>query len=713
MKISIGHRDAPWFSKALEAHNKGMDHVFMYGINYLKSYHEKFHSGNFHLIPPYNQKYIPNPFRFQYDLTVHIWINYYKILKAEVEWLRAKARIEKNADYMDAADEMLASKTLYGITRADFLFAAAELRWPTTILPDGSHHGMFIRDPWSEKRVAALSHEQLKYVISFGGGGQGKTHVSLCVLLMIFDHFLFTNRGARCMISTVNKDKMNSVSWSYLLRLNSTTDKGISLYAGKAKPGGEWTLRRPNNKDVAGVFKGVLIGNNLNSQTIVDKLTGSHGHPFIGYIIDEIQSTPSAPIDAAPNYTMHAGDFRIIGAGNFGENNDTLANNIKPDIGWNSVDENTGEWVSTMTNGSKAIVLHFNNNNSPGMTDGGHKKFPHLPSKKKLDQNFPDQAKRNENNTAYRRFWIGWRASESDDRTVINERIVRENMADLPLQLDVITHTFFNFDSAQAERDRNIMTICREGVDTQTKLRVFGPSRIHLLEKATESLKYYEESSNQILEIARKNNIISGGGTVDWTGRPAHAERLASKGFHVHKLVYNKAVPDGKRRDSHTNRIEREIRLNIALDFKDDIPPERVCAHHVSENVISLGAWALREYVKAGRVRGLNEALITKLTSPRSLEEELYMRKFRFKNSATHGSRFHLESKDDFKIQYGFSPDILDTLFQAAWYMLIVRKLPLTPIGEDAILQKQSNQSQTSFHEESSEMWEEDGVFEV
>ena len=126
---------------------------------------------------------------------------------------------------------------------------------------------------------------------------------------------------------------------------------------------------------------------------------------------------------------------------------------------------------------------------------------------------------------------------------------------------------------------------------------------------------------------AKKNNIISGSGIVDWTGRPAHAERLKSKGFNVQTVIYNKGVPDGQRIDRHTKRREREIRLNVSLDFKQDIPPEKVCAHHVAENMISLGAWALREYIKAGRVRGLTKDLI-KSVSDRDLEEELYNRKF-------------------------------------------------------------------------------------
>ena len=707
--FNMAHLGTPWFSRALEAHSKGMDHVHDFGIRFVKKHHSLFHAAKHHETKPYDSQYIPNPFRFQYDLCMFLWLNYYRVLQEEMAILRSMHKEDKKAGYDELADKLLTTRQLYDITRSDFLFAAAELRWPTRILDDGAMHGLFIRDPWSERRVAAASDENFKNVISFGGGGQGKTHVSLAMSLMIFDYFIFTQKGARCMLSTVNKDKLDSVGWAYLCNLNSSTDPGISLYAGKAKIAGDHTLARPANKDRGGVFKGILIGQQMNDQNIIDKLTGSHGHPFICYTIDEMQSTPDPPIRAAPNYTMHAKDYRIFGAGNWGENNDTLADNVKPDIGWDQVDEHTGKWVSTMKNGSKAIVLHFNNNDSPGMTEEGNTKYPHLPSKKTLDKNYPDPSKRNMNNIAYRRFWVGFRVESTGETVVISDRLVKENNSHLPLQLDKVLHTMFAFDSAPAEIDRNLMTIGLEGICSITKQRVFGPSMVNALRKATESTKYYQESSNEILSIAKKNNIISGGGVVDWTGRPAHAEMLQQQGFVVRRMIYNKGLPDGKRRDQHTGRIERAIKLAIPLDFKQDMPPEEVCAHHVAENNISFGAFLLREYVKCGRLRGINDNLISYIKGERSLEEELYNRKFKLKNSSQYGSRFHLESKDDFKIDYGFSPDLLDTLFEMAWYMYLYRNLPLTPIGNDVIVDESSDDADSPAKEHD-QLWNSDSL---
>jgi hypothetical protein len=696
------HIGTPWFERVKEESKKGKGHIYSFGLKHIKDIYKSFIEQGYDKIPPYHQSYTPNPFVYQYDFCVYLWLNYKLVLDREISYLRAQ-KLD------DLADELLQSQTIYGVSRADLIFAAGDLRWPTTILPDGGHHGSFIRDPWSDIRLKAISDYDIKNVISFGGGGQGKTHISIGFALMMFDNFIHTERGARCMISTVNEDKLNAVAWSYLCRLNSSTNQDISLYAGRGKISGDHTISRPGIKDKGGVFKGILIGNQMNTQTIIDKLTGSHGHPFLCYILDEMQSTPSVPIDASNNFTMHAGDYRILGAGNYGENHDTLALNVEPDTGWDTVDENTGQWISTMQNGAKAICLHFNNNNSPGMTDDGNKIYPHLPNKKILNNKYPPD-KRNTDNLSYRRFWIGWRTNSVSSNIVLTDTMVKESNADLPFNVTQVTHNFGAFDSAQAELDRNFFLACIEGLDKETKARVFGPRKAYQLEKTTESDTYFKKSSNEILTICRRENIQSGGVVVDWTGRPAHSEILAREGFLVRKLVYNMAVPDGKRVSPITGRKEKAIKLNINVDEKNSIPAEHICAHHVCSNMISLGAWALREYIKAGRVRGLSPNLFNGIQS-QSVDRELYSRTFYKKASAAYGELFTLTSKDEFKKAYGFSPDILDCLCQMAWYALIVRGIPLTHISLDAKLP--SMEDIKDQEEMENKLWEMDELYEL
>ncbi len=688
------HLSKDWFKTALDYHNRGQDNVFTFGIRALKESYNDFYDNNLHKVEPYHVLYEPNPYRYQYDLFMHLWFNFFKILKREIKILRKDGKDE-------LADELYDTQKLYGISRTDCWFAGAELIWPTTIKSDGSRYGKMIRDPWSEKRIEALSDEYVKYVAGFGGGGQGKTTVFSAFNITMFDRFLFTEKGSRCMISTTSEVKLKSVAWPYITGMYRAIDKGVSLYAGRGQIKGDYTIMRPNTKDTAGVFKGILLGATINQNTIMDKLTGTHGHPYVGYILDEATSTPNAPIDAANNFTLSAGDSRVMLAGNFGEDGDTLEINIRPRPGWDSVSEETGSWRTTTTTGQEIIVLHFNNNLSPGVTDpdGAGVMFPHMPSLKKLNELYPIE-KRVLTNLGYRRFWIGFRALELDTNIVITQDLVRQTGADQELIL-INAVPLLSFDSAQAEIDRNPALIGAEGLDPTTKERIWGPKKIQMLKKSTESIKYLRESTLELSKILQAERVQSGNAICDWTGRPGQAEMLADGGFQMQRLLYNKGLPDGKTIDTIERRVLPPIRLDIIPDFKDPsklpagVPPVYY-AHTVAETCIDFAAWLLRAYIQAGRVRGLT-ANFLKENCTHDPSQEFFSRKCYEKSSLRYGNRFKISPKEEFRKQMGFSPDIFDTLCQMAYLCYVYRGIPLTPIGSSAILAARNAKQQEAF----------------
>lgn len=667
----MDHLHQPWFKKCQEASASGK--IYAFGIRAIKEEQKQFYAEGRHQLEKFSFRYEPNPFVKQYDLLIHIWINYYKILKREIQLLKDKPEV---------AQELKLTNTIYGIERKEFWFAAAELRWPT-FLKNGAYRGIFVRDPWADSRISALSDETHKYIMTFGGGGQGKTVVFCAFLVTMFDHYIFTEKGARCMFSTTSKDKINSASWPNIQRFINNTEKDISLYAGKGVIAGDFTIKRPGTKDTAGVMKGILISNQKNDNA-TDKLTGSHGHPFIGYLIDEIQATPLAPINASSNFTLHCGDHRIMGAGNYNEDTDSLGLNVVPNQGWDNVDQNTHKWYSVTTNKNPAIVLHFSNENSPGMDSVLSKKFPHLPSEKTLREKFAHASSRDILNKQYRRFWLGWRLENADGDTILTSSMIRDNNAGDPLELDQITHNFLSFDSAQAEGDRNLLGHFREGKCSHTGERVWGIYNIIEKIKSSESLKYYTDSTDEIMRYMQKQGIKTRRGMIlDWTGRPAHAEILLKKGIETVQLTYNAAIPDGKRIDSQTKKVLKPILVFEGYDEQGNVfPKNRIYAHMIAQNRISFGAWLLQEYVKSGRVRGINKKMMEWITSANHpLEEEMFTRKFRTKNSQQYGELVELVPKKEFKELYGYSPDLLDLWFQAAYYMFMERQLPITPIG--------------------------------
>lgn len=686
------HLQEQWFIRSREASNKGKGHIFAFGSLALRERYKTYYSSGLHKAKEYERYFEPNPFTHQYDLLVYCWINFRQILNEEIIALRSERKD-------DLADEINATNSLYGIKREDFLFGACELRWPSNLM-NGSYRGPVVRDPWMEERAAAFSDEKYNYIISFGGGGQGKTLTFLALNLILWDHFIFTQKGSRCMISTTSKDKLESASWSYLQQLIHSTEKDISLYAGRGKIAGDYTIKRPNNKDVAGVFKGILLGKRIDDTSIVDKLTGAHGHPYVGYIMDEAQSTPEAPIASSGNYTMHAGMYKIALTGNYSEDEDTLGKNAKPSTGWDSVDEDTGKWMSYMQNNQPAIVLHFSNDRSPGMTEGGPKLFPYLPNKKKLDKLYPNKVTRTIDNKQYRRFWIGWRIVNAESDSVIVKSTIIATGCDKPPVFSSVLCRFFSFDSAQAEGDRNLLGEFVDGIDGILDERVWGLEDVHESVKSSEALKYYTECAKWIYDKAKIRGVKSGNMILDWTGRPAHAEILKAMGFNTVQFTYNQGVPNGKRKDIVSNRVLRPILVNPD-------PENRLYAHQIAKDQISFGAWLLQQYAQSGRIRGLNDDMLNMLTQHNGIDEEMYSRKFKNKISTEFGEMFCLASKKDFKNQYGFSPDLMDIWIQAAYFMFVHRGLPINPIGSRGNDSYKESDSQEE-REDHINLWSED-----
>lgn len=693
------HLQEEWFKRSLEAHNKGHGQIFAFNSLALRYRFRKFYDEGKDKIKAYDRYFEPNPFTRQYDLLVYCWINFRQILNEEIGHLRAKAIKEKNETFNSLADQIVETNTLYGVTRSDFMYGACELRWPSALM-NGAYRGPLVRDPWMEERTEAFSDEKYKFIMTFGGGGQGKTLTFIALNLVLWDHYIFTEKGARCLISTVSKDKLESAAWSYLQQLLHSTEKDISLYAGKGIISGDYTIKRPDNRDVAGVYKGVLLANRLEDTAVTDKLTGSHGHPYFGYVMDEAQSTSPAPIKASSNYTMHAGDFRVMGAGNYSEDTDTLGQNVKPSTGWDSVTEETGKWMSYLINHQPAIVLHFSNDRSPGMTEEGAKKFPYLPNQKKLDQLYPTIASRSLHNNSYRRFWLGWRVENEGGEAVITKQLTQDTGCNKPLRLSSVLCTFLAFDSAQGEGDRNMLVEFKDGIDAETKQRVWGPVRGSSKFQASESIEYYTECTKWIAETAKLRGVKSGDIVLDWTGRPAHREMLSKINLQSMPVIFHQGVPNGVRKDVITKRIEKAILVNPD-------PEHKLYAHQIAYNYISLGAWLLQQYVAAGRVRGLNQELLDAIGENHGIDEELFARTFEKKVSQVHGELFNLPKKKEFKNQYGFSPEYFDVLCMAALFMFLKRHLPINPITSDG-QELSENKDLSEELEEHQGLWNDD-----
>lgn len=664
--------ERPWLKKIIP-HARQHRRIYTYGVRVLQTAMQTYYKRGHHLIPKFAPEYKVNPWEYQYDLELHIWLNYKQIQERECS--KIHDLIRKAEDKGEPTDDLWArldwikENGVTGLPREEHWWSAAEIRWPTTVV-NGEYRGQMVRDPWAEERIKALG-KGFEYIFTMGGGGQGKTHTFCGFLLTMFEHFMFTQRGAKCSFSTTSEQKLKTAAWPAITRLLNASEKGISLTAGRSIIAGDYTLKREGNKhDTAGTMMGILLGKSINESEVIDKLTGAHGHAFYGYLIDECQSTPLAPIKASRNFLLTGSPAFIIGTGNYDRDDDSLGLNTKPEVGWEGVAPDTFEWVGKSAIGKRCLVQHYNNSLSPAyLDDAVAKKFPHMPNKAKERSVYPTAKERVLSNNEYRRFWVGWRSTEFNPDSVLNDRIVKMHNAHKPALFDsrFPARHWFSLDTAQGQEDRNRILVCADGIDEVTREWTWGVVKSIVLPHIDDIRQLNYKTVEAVLALCKEYKMESG--VMDWSNMTGIWADLVAAGIDVLPLIYHNNVPDGKSVDKYSKRREPAILLNENTNSY---------GHQKCANKISLGAYALSEYCKAGKLRGINDDLLEE-GNRRPLSEEIYLRELKTitRASSATGELKMLDSKEEFKIRHKFSPDIFDTLAQAGYFALAVRRIPI------------------------------------
>ena len=656
-----------------KAYKAGRGHVYNYGLDVIKLDQKRFYAEGKHKHKPCMQGFEPNPYLYQYDMEVHLFINYNSIVEREIHLVNqaikaAKANDEDCEQLFIKLDFLEAHGT--GLKRQEHFWNACEIRWPTKIEPSGKEVGYFIREPWGEDFIDGLCQEE--YVMTFGGSGQGKTHRALAFMCVLWDHYIDSEIGGRCRLSTVSEAKLKS-TWAYMRRIYKHSSKGISLYCGRGIEFGEYTIARPHDKKGGGNICGILIPVGAG-QRAVDKITGSHGHPVGIYHIDEAQSTPSAPFEASPNFLQNCGMGWISASGNYDQDSDPLGANVIPIGGWDKVDENTHVYKGINSLGIKCHCIHYNNDLSPAYTGDGKKRWGHiLPTEDKKIARYPNEVSRKTN--AYRRLWIGWRETNQDSTAVFNKVTLKEcgcMQMDPNWKAGYPVNHFWAFDSAPTSTDRNILLHFADGVDATTnrwKLHFYKAVGLPKVQDVTE---YIKKTADEILRYTRLWQVKPGDGILDWTNITGLPERLKDLGFMPKWMVYNQAPPDGVRQDPRTKRIHKAVML-------DSVSQPTKYAHTECENMISMGAMLAQNFMLYRQITGLHEGFINETNSDRTFDEEICLRKFITVNNKKYGELQKLEPKNTkgenkgFSKMYGFSPDILDCIFEACAFAAMYR----------------------------------------
>jgi hypothetical protein len=138
-------------------------------------------------------------------------------------------------------------------------------------------------------------------------------------------------------------------------------------------------------------------------------------------------------------------------------------------------------------------------------------------------------------------------------------------------------------------------------------------------------------------------------------------------------------------------------------------------AHTAVTNQISMGALLMQNFVFHGQITGLHESFINSSNSNKGFDDELCLRKFINNPNKVYGELLSLEPKHSksgstgFTKTNGFSPDILDCLFQACNFAAMYRgMIPGYKDGSKITYQFDGGITQKNLFVEELELHEED-----
>lgn len=626
--------------------------------------------------PPFDVDFIPNSYMFQYDMEMDIFLNY--------EEYRHR-NIIINPNYKEFYQENGPT----GLPREEHLLNAMSIRWPTTIKHTQEHSGLLVRNPWLEDYIKGIADYTDN--IYFGGGGQGKTYASLAFMCMLYDHFIHTSAGSQCTYSTVNESKLKGSTWSYVNKLYpvSPQRKKFSLYAGLAKKAADYTFHRVDLQgkrvETGGKFVGILLPKGMKDSRVVDKLTGVHDPIARAYLLDEMQSTDGAPLDAYTNMFLHCKYGWFFGSGNFDNDHDLLGINVEPNTGWDTVNETTHKWNGTLKTPTQSLdritnILHFNNELSPAMVDiyeggQGQTKWPFLPTLAKRKKLYPDWNK-SKNEIAAKRFWIGFRYEKQDvseSEYIITKELLAEtkcasraNFIDRPINLG-------SFDFAPTYGDRNLLTKAGIGLAIEDGLPMIDFSKIIQFEKSSSHVEAYPETAEQVKFHMERESIASGNIILDWSSKGPLIAYLNKMGVACHFMLFQGGLP--KKPDQvnpYDGSVEQPIELeDIKVFINNQQENQKLYAHQKVVNQQTLGAYLMRQALEKNRVRGFSAALLDGIKN-HGWDKEMQRRKFVKDKRSTKAELMNLDDKDLFIKQYHFSTDIFDTIIQM-FYMIYVK----------------------------------------
>ena len=228
---------------------------------------------------------------------------------------------------------------------------------------------------------------------------------------------------------------------------------------------------------LSGIF-GIAVRQGTVDQA-VSAIIGRH-NKYVYLIIDEMQATLPAAVQAYDNLSSGREDGGFLGMGNPMNKMDPLGAHSQPIGGWSKLTTEMKEWKT-----KKGVCVYFDGLNSPGVKDP--KKYPFLLTQEQIDRMAKDPGKDSP------RFWTMRRGFMPPDGiiwAVLNDKMIRQyhiqetvDWATKPVRVAGIDPAY------SAGGDKCILypaDVGREGGTGNTVIQFLEPIRIALVAKNDE-----------------------------------------------------------------------------------------------------------------------------------------------------------------------------------------------------------------------------------
>ena len=230
----------------------------------------------------------------------------------------------------------------------------------------------YIWTPWDDRRVEGFLNPK-KFTTWWGPGASGKTTTAAAFAIT---YWLAAPDQTTVGVCSTTREMLEKRIWGEMLRLYQAVDE----LPGMLVPS-KWKILLGDQNSKNGMF-GIAILRGTMKEAL-GNLYGAHNR-YVLLIVDEMQATREAAVEAKENMSAGADEFIFLGIGNPESRLDPLGKYSAPIDGqgrenWNLISTENDEWKT-----KNGICQFFNGLKSPAIAEP--LKYRFLLNKKQIDQ---------------------------------------------------------------------------------------------------------------------------------------------------------------------------------------------------------------------------------------------------------------------------------------------------------------------------------------